>query len=41
MRTEKEVENLDREIKALKASFEQSASTMEIYTTRTTFTKYK
>lgn len=38
MRTEKEVENLDREIKALKASFEQSASTMEIYTTRTTFT---
>lgn len=38
MRTEKEVEDLDREIKALKTSFEQSASTMEIYTAQTTFT---
>lgn len=38
MRTEKEIEDLDREIKALKTSFEQSASTMEIYTVQTTFT---
>lgn len=37
-RTEKQVEKLEQEIKALKTSFEQSASSMEIYTTRTTFT---
>ncbi len=37
-RTEKEVEKIKQEIKALKTSFQQSASSMEIYTTRTTFT---
>lgn len=37
-RTEKQVEKIEQEIKALKTSFEQSASSMEIYTTRTTFT---
>lgn len=37
-RTEKQLKSLEQEIKALKTSFEQSASSMEIYTTRTTFT---
>ena len=37
-RTEKQIEKIEQEIKALKTSFEQSASSMEIYTTRTTFT---
>lgn len=37
-RTEKQLKSIEQEIKALKTSFEQSASSMEIYTTRTTFT---
>ena len=37
-RVEKQIEKMEQEIKALKASFQQSASSMEIYTTRTTFT---
>jgi len=37
-RVEKQIEEMEQEIKALKACFQQSASSMEIYTTRTTFT---
>lgn len=37
MRTEKEVEKLEGEIKAIKASFQQSASMMEVYTASCNF----
>ena len=37
MSVEQQIEQLDDEIKALKASFEQNANSMEVFTTETTF----
>lgn len=37
MSVEKDIEKMEQEIKALKASFEQSASMMKIYSTQITF----